>query len=91
MNDQAKRSRTKTLAQYAKSINEHGVMVRAQCLRIEAGGRERLEILLDAAGQRAVIDVPIEELALLEELVVRHATSFAAAVSLRLGAGGRLR
>lgn len=91
MNKQLKRTSRKTLTQYSKTINEHGVMVRAECLRIQSGRQARLEILLDGAGQKAVVDVPVGDLSLLEELVGRHATAFAAAVSLRLDDDGRLR
>lgn len=89
--NQVKTSRTKTLTQYSKTVNEHGVMVRAKCVRIESEAGGRYEILLDAAGQRAIVDVPDDQSTSLEELVATVAAGFAASVSLRLTEDGRLR
>jgi hypothetical protein len=88
--NQVKTSRTKTLTQYSRTVNEHGVMVRAKCVRIETTGGARYEILLDAAGQRAIVDVPGDPTTGLDQLVVTVAAGFAASVSLRLTEDGRL-
>lgn len=85
-----RRKRSDTLAHYSACLNSDGVIVRAKCYRVRAEASERLEVILDAAGQRATLDVAVHEEGRLERIVSKAARSFAASVACRLGAEGRL-
>lgn len=88
--NQSRRKRSKTLVEGSATINTQGVMVRVSCFRIDDEARPRLEVRLEAAGQRATVDLPIAELANLSQCARQAAEGFASALRLRLRSDGML-
>lgn len=86
----AKRKRSETLKEYTSTINTEGVMVRVTCFRIDGDSGARLEIQLEGAAQHATVDVPLSQLANLDEVARQAARAFASSLRLRMRPDGRL-
>ncbi len=84
-----KRNGKVTIEEYTQTVEADGVTVRTKCHRVTDGERLRLEIILDAAGERAMVDLPVERSHRVPKLAKQAAIGFAASLALRLE-GGRL-
>ena len=87
MTNQKRRSASKTIEEYSQSVSSDGVLVRAKCYRVVEGERARLEILLDAAGEKAMVDLPAARASRLQAVVKQAAIGFAASIAARLDSG----
>jgi len=87
MTNRPKRTASNTIEEYSQSISSDGVTVRAKCYRVTEGNQVRFEILLDAAGERAMVDLSVQRASRLPAVVKQAAVGFAASIAARLDSG----
>ncbi len=90
MKNQPSRTRSKTIEEFSRALSHDGVSVRSRCYKVSDEDGSRFEILLDAAGQRALVDVSPAHAKQMEKLLREAVHGFATSVSMRLGKDKRL-
>ena len=90
MDKQTNSTRPEIVEEYSRSMTYAGVSVRSRCTLVTKNGKVYYQILLDAAGQRAIIDIPRSRERSVERTLREALHGFATSVALRLDKSQRL-
>ncbi len=91
MDKQTKSDQPEIVEEYSRAVTYGGVSVRSRCTLVTKNDKVFYQILLDAAGQRAIIDIPKSRERSVEKILREALHGFATSVALRLDKNQRLR